>query len=138
MRSSGEHRRRVVRVRVRGAHPGPRETAGIGGRATHGGRARGPKGTGLSQSPHTASLSAHETDTFFFIAQHCQTNQCLAVPGFSFPNDFGHEFEVCGHTFVSAGNAYVMRGLATGKPTSMTTKVPGDVNTFVVVLGEAR
>jgi hypothetical protein len=31
-----------------------------------------------------------------------------------------------------------MRGLATGKPTSMTTKAPGDVNTFVVVLGEAR
>lgn len=72
------------------------------------------------------------------VLKHCQTNQCLAVPGFSFPNDFGHEFEVCGHTFVSAGNAYVMRGLATGKPTSMTTKAPGDVNTFVVVLGEAR
>jgi hypothetical protein len=29
-----------------------------------------------------------------------------------------------------------MQGLATGKPGSMTTKAPGDVNTFVIVAGE--
>jgi|TARA_B110000977_G_scaffold58688_1_gene79772 hypothetical protein len=70
------------------------------------------------------------------VIKHCQTNQCLGVPGFSFENDFGGELEVCAHTFSSSGNAYVMQGLASGKPTSMSTKAPGDVNTFVVVMGE--
>jgi len=70
------------------------------------------------------------------VIRHCQTNQCLAVPGATVANDFGDEFEVAGHTASGAGNAYVMQGLATGKPSSMTTKAPGDVNTFVIVAGE--
>ena len=67
---------------------------------------------------------------------HCQTNQCLSVPGPAFANDFGDELEVAGHTASGAGNAYVMQGLATGKPSGMTAKAPGDVNTFVIVAGE--
>ena len=70
------------------------------------------------------------------VIRHCQTNQCLAVPGATVANDFGDEFEVAGHTASGAGNAYVMQGLATGKPSSMTTKAPGDGNTFVIVAGE--
>ena len=70
------------------------------------------------------------------VIRHCNTNQCLAVPGHSSANDFGDELEVAGHTASGAGNAYVMQGLATGKPSSMTTKAPGDINTFVIVAGE--
>ena len=70
------------------------------------------------------------------VIRHCQTNQCLSVPGPAFANDFGDELEVAGHTASGAGNAYVMQGLATGKPDSMTTKAPGDVNAFIIVAGE--
>ena len=70
------------------------------------------------------------------VIRHCQTNQCLAVPGATVANDFGDEFEVAGHTASSAGVAFVMQGLATGKPSGMTAKAPGDVNTFVIVAGE--
>ena len=70
------------------------------------------------------------------VIRHCQTNQCLSVPGPAFANDFGDELEVAGRTASGAGNAYVMQGLATGKPDSMTTKAPGDVNTFIIVAGE--
>ena len=66
---------------------------------------------------------------------HCQTNQCLSVEGFSFANDFGDELEVCGRTDVGAGNSYVMEGMATGKPQSMTQKAPGNVNVFTIVGG---
>ena len=71
---------------------------------------------------------------------HCQTNQCLSVEGLSFTNDFGDELEVCGRTNVGAGNSYVMEGIATGKPQSMTQKAPGNVNVFTIVGGmrEAR
>ena len=70
------------------------------------------------------------------VIRHCQTNQCLAVPGATVANDFGDEFEVAGHTASGAGVSYVMQGIATGKPGSMTTKAPGDINTFVIVAGE--
>ena len=35
----------------------------------------------------------------------------------------------------SAGNSYVMEGMATGKPQSMTQKAPGNVNVFTIVGG---
>lgn len=66
---------------------------------------------------------------------HSQTNQCLSVEGHELMNDFGKELEVCGHTSVSAGASFVMEGIATGKPPSMTTKAPQDSNLFVIVGG---
>ena len=67
---------------------------------------------------------------------HCQTNRCAAMEGAAFATDFGNELEVCGRTVTGAGNAYVMQGLATGKPQSMSAKAPGDVNVFTIVTGE--
>ena len=58
------------------------------------------------------------------------------MEGAAFATDFGNELEVCGRTVTGAGNAYVMQGLATGKPQSMSAKAPGDVNVFTIVTGE--
>ena len=66
---------------------------------------------------------------------HSQTNQCLSVEGHELMNDFGKELEVCGHTSVSAGTSFVMEGLATGKPQSMTAKAPQDSNLFAIIGG---
>ena len=68
---------------------------------------------------------------------HCQTNQCLSVEGHELMSDFGKELELCGHTSVSAGTSFVMEGMATGKPQSMTTKGPQDNNLFAIVGGAA-
>jgi hypothetical protein len=42
---------------------------------------------------------------------------------------------VSGKTAVGAGNSYVMEGIATGKPQSMSQKAPQDVNVFTIVSG---
>ena len=79
-----------VRVRVRDPHPDPRKRL-------------------VSEGVPLAAGAP-------IVIRHCQTNQCLAVPGATVANDFGDEFEVAGHTASSAGVAFVMQGLATGKP----------------------
>jgi len=66
---------------------------------------------------------------------HCNTNQLASVSGAAFENDFGQELEVSGKTAVGAGNSYVMEGIATGKPQSMSQKAPQDVNVFTIVSG---
>lgn len=70
------------------------------------------------------------------VVLHCNTNQLASVSdAAAFENDFGRELEVSGKTAVGAGNSYVMEGIATGKPQSMSQKAPQDVNVFTIVSG---